>query len=216
MPELRRRGDDTFRKHRDDRQPFVRRETLRGFKQELAVTHRGFRIAAARALRPSECLGTQLVGGHGLRQANACARTLDHKRPAIASHVPVQLIALKESQLTSGAVRDHVLVRSARQCQVRIADADAHAVGERFYLVLLGGAVSLHTQHFERNHHGCATPVFVARWKVAEDAALYLLTFDLNDDRFDDEQRAVRFDRNVARKVENAFLREAEAAEESE
>ena len=79
----------------------------------------------------------------------------------------------------------------------------------RLDFVLLGRSVALDVKNFEWNDHRDATVIVVARWKIAEDAALDLLAFDLYDDRLDDEQRAIRVDRDIARKIDDAFLRES-------
>ena len=119
---------------------------------------------------------------------------------------------LEESQLASGAIRNPVHVRPARQHLLRIADANAHAVIKRLDFVLLGRSVALDIQNFEWNDHRQPAVILVARRKIAKDAALDLLALDLDDDRFDYKQRAIRVDRDIACEIEDAFLRHTRGA----
>ena len=130
-----------------------------------------------------------LSAGTGCGSRTRCvARSITNGQP-LPVDVPVQLIVLfEESELASGAIGNAVDVLSARQHDSRIADANAHPVGQRLDFVLLAGSVALNIQNFKRNNHGDAAVILVSGWKVAKDAALDLLAFDLHNDRFDDEQ----------------------------
>jgi Ran GTPase-activating protein (RanGAP) involved in mRNA processing and transport len=103
-------------------------------------------------------------------------------------------------------------MRSARQHLLRIADANTHPIVKRLDFVLLGRSVALDVQNLEWNDDRQAAVILIAGGKVAEDAALDLLAFDLNDNRFDHEQRAIRVDRDIACKIDYSFLCETRAA----
>jgi hypothetical protein len=149
----RRRGDDAFREHRDDRQPFIRRERTRRFEYKLAVGNGRGRVALAGPLRPGVRLGAQPFAFERRRQRHARAGALDRKHPPVAGDVPVELVVvLEKTELARGAIHDAVRMLSARQHDLGHADPHAHAVAQVFDPVRLRLAVALDADDLERNH----------------------------------------------------------------
>jgi len=103
-----------------------------------------------------------------------------------------------------------------RQHDIGIAYADTHAVAHGFQRIALGLTVAGDGHYIEIHHDIIVEAVFVACRKVSKDAAADLLAFGVNDNRFDDVQRAVGIDGDVAVEAKDAFLGSGRSAKQEQ
>ncbi len=113
----------------------------------------------------------------------------------------------EEADLPAGAVGDLVDMTAAREEHVATADADARAVRELLEAVRLRPSVAPHLQHGEGHAHQAAGAISVVGWKVAQDAALDFVAFDLHGDTLGHHQLAAGLDADVAVELEHALDR---------
>ena len=211
----RRRSDDAFREAEHDREPLACRKPARG--AELAPVRGRARlvIAAGRAEIPGVGLEPKARSLDRGRQRDLSRERVERESPAVAVHVPVQLVVLLEkAELARGAVADRVDVPPGRKEHARAADADPHAVREPLERVGLGRAVARHFEHVELHAHQGAGAVAVVGREVAQDAAPDLAAARLDRDRLGDGERALGVDADVAVEFEDALLRRSRGRNE--
>ena len=131
---------------------------------------------------------------------------IDLEVPAIARHVPVKLVIVREkSDLPVGDVGNDEEVLAIIEFCVGAADLDALAVVKPVDLVILVVAVHRHTLHVEAHAHSAAELVGVKGGEVAIDAVVDAVALHIDRDGLDDVQRSVFLNGDVAGEIQNAF-----------
>ena len=202
-----RRRDVTLRPARHEGQSFPRTEAPRAAEGREARTRVRLPVAPLRALRPGVGLDGDRGGVDVAGQEHLRAHRVDREVPAVARHVPVQLVVIgEEAELPVGAIGDGVGVLARRQVHLRVADSDAHTVRQLLEGVWFHVSVAADRDHLEAGHHAPAVPVDVAGREVAQQAAPDLLAFRPHPQCLDHLERAVRSHVDVALPVEDALV----------
>ena len=116
------------------------------------------------------------------------AYRFDRKRPAIARHIPIQLVVVfKKTKLVVRPVSDRVGIDARRDYLVAIACVDADAIRAIFQHHLLGFAVARHGLYLESDVHPIAVSISVTSRKVAVNSVHDLLIAATHLDFFRDE-----------------------------
>jgi hypothetical protein len=206
--EVGRLAHDALGKFDHDAEPLLRTHRARGAEARAARARLGLEVAQAIALVAGVGLELQLFRRHRRGQRHVGRDAVHGEGPAVAVHVPVQLVVvLEEAELARGAVGDLVDVPAARQHHGGVADADARAVAIGLHRPGLGVAVAAHRDDMQRHPDARAAAVAVIGGEIAQDAALDFTPFDLHLDALGDGEPAVRADADVAVEVEHPFLR---------
>src|SRR5439155_24242579 len=96
---------------------------------------------AAGALRPGVRRAPERARRHRRRQPDLGREPVEGERPAVAVHVPVQLVVVaEEAELARSAIGDLVDVPAGREHHVGAFDADALAVRDALHGVVLAPA----------------------------------------------------------------------------
>src|SRR5207247_9083332 len=139
---------------------------------DLALAREHLVARAARALRPGVRLEPERTRRHRRRQPDLGRKAVEGERPAVAVHVPVQLVVVaEEAGLARSAIGDLVDMPAGGEHHVGAADADALAVREALHGIVLASAVARHADHAEGHARFRAERAAIAGREVAQHAA---------------------------------------------
>ena len=161
---------DTLRPCDRDGQPFTGLQCARRFPTGAVACAQ--RVVVTAGLAVTTGVRELLHDGGAGRQVHAGLCVLDRKLPGVAGDVPVELVVVvEEAQLPVGPVADAVHVFAARQIDVAVTDADAHAVAQLLERVSLPVTVTGNAVHLETDPHEIIEAVAIRGREVPEDAA---------------------------------------------
>src|SRR3989449_5121659 len=199
-------NDDAFGEAPHDRHPLAGGDRARGAERDAALAREPLVARAARALRPGVRLEPERARRHRRRQPDLGREPVEGKRPAVAVHVPVQLVVVaEEAELARSAIDDLVDVPAGGEHHVGAAYADALAVRQALHVVVLASAVARHADHAEGHARSRTERAAVAGREVAQDAAADLAALGLYFDPLGDRQRAVPGDADAAMEVKDSL-----------
>ena len=132
---------------------------------------------------------------------------IDWEYPAIAGHIPVQLvIVFKETQLATGLIAQLVLVNTVADHPVCTAYVDAHPIASLLSMEGFWIPVSSYIEYIQVNLVMIAMPVFVTGWKVSVDTTTDVLALGANPDGLGHHQFAIGVDQDIGLIIQYPFI----------